>query len=447
MLHSLRGRLILLTSIGLLVTGILALIFISQAIEETFFAYISEQENARLERVESLESVLPEMLSAYYRTHPNPSELAKITEDLEWLIPGEFVLTSRGGRQLLPTADIGFCGSPLSVMNQGQAIGQICFESDSRALELVDATPFQASVQSSLITALLIASGLALFLTLVFANRLLKPLDALTRAVHLVDRGQIPPPILSNSVSEIQELTSAFNAMAARLEQAETLRQNMVSDVAHELRTPLTNLAGYLEAADDGVVELTPALIRSLMEEATLLTRLVDDLQDLALAESSQIPMQIEPLQIKSLIAAALQILQLPADKKAIELTIGAHEYLPLVAADETRIHQVLRNLIDNAVAHTPNGGRVTISARTRQREVEVRVNNTGQPINAQHLPFVFERFYRADRSRARATGGYGLGLAIVKQLIEAHGGRVGVESTPTAGTSFFFTLPLAVSS
>jgi len=218
----------------------------------------------------------------------------------------------------------------------------------------------------------------------------------------------------------------------------------MISDVAHELRTPLANIRGYLEALRDRVVEPSPEVVDSLYDEAMILSRLVDDLQELALAEAGQLRLAREPVDVADVVQQAVQSFQPQAAAKGLTVEAELAGALPPVDADRQRVGQVLRNLLRNAVAYTPAGGKVTVSARQVGEEVEVAVRDTGVGIAPEHLPYIFERFYRADRSRTRSTGGAGLGLTIVKELVEAHGGHVRVESQVGAGSTFTFTLPVA---
>jgi signal transduction histidine kinase len=216
----------------------------------------------------------------------------------------------------------------------------------------------------------------------------------------------------------------------------------MVSDVAHELRTPLSNIRGYLEALQDNVIQPTPEAIDSLYEEALLLHRLVNDLQELAIAEAGQLKLARQPVAISDSVDKAVQVVQGRVNgSHTIHTEIDAS--LPLANVDSERIGQVLRNLLNNAVEYTPPGGNIRVGARQVQGQIQVNVYNEGGGIASVHLRNVFERFYRVDDSRTRETGGSGLGLAIVKQLVEAHGGRVWVESKPGHHVNFVFTLPL----
>jgi signal transduction histidine kinase len=303
---------------------------------------------------------------------------------------------------------------------------------------------FLASVNTSLAVGVVVGGLAAAVLALVFSRRVLGRVDALTTAARLMERGDLTQRVSVGSRDEIGELARAFNAMAESLARTERLRRTMVTDVAHELRTPLTNVRGYLEALRDGVAEPTPSLIASLHDEALLLGRLVDDLQELTLAEAGQLRLDRAAWTLDDLVGSAVELARPRALEKGVALRADFSPDLPTVDADRNRIGQVLHNLLGNAITHTDTGGEIVVSAGQHPGEVEVRVHDTGAGIPAEHLPYVFERFYRADRSRARATGGAGIGLAIVKELVQAHGGRVGIESAPGRGTTVTFTLPIA---
>ena len=303
---------------------------------------------------------------------------------------------------------------------------------------------FLSAVNRSVLFGALVASLAAVVVTLVLSDRILRPVERLTTAARRLQAGDLTVRVLADSKDEIGQLARAFNAMAGGLAQQEELRRNMVSDVAHELRTPLTNLRGYLEAARDGLVPPDGALVDNLYEETMLLQRLVADLQELAQAEAGQLALELQPVALVGIVEQAVGMLRPQADAKGLAVRVALPDDLPLVNADPERVGQVLRNLLNNAVAHTPMGGEITVAARSGSQEVAVSVRDTGSGISPEHLPHVFERFYRADKSRARQTGGAGLGLAIVKQLVVAHGGSVSVESEPGRGSTLTFTLPLA---
>ena len=303
---------------------------------------------------------------------------------------------------------------------------------------------FNTSVNQSLLIAIAVAGLVGLLLTFFLSRSILRPVDELISAARAMEKGDLSQRVTVRSKGELGELANAFNAMAEGLTRLEQLRQNMVTDVAHELRTPLSNVRGYLEALRDGVVDPTPEMIASVYEEAMLLNRLVDDLQELALAEAGHLNLLRQPVNVQEVVEKAVQSLKAQAGEKGVSMAVDLPDDLPLVEADAERLGQVLRNLLKNAILNTPSGGEIAIRARTVDSQVEVSVEDNGLGISAEHLPYVFERFYRVDQSRARTTGGAGLGLAIVKQLVEAQGGQVEIDSQVNVGTRISFTSPIA---
>jgi signal transduction histidine kinase len=303
---------------------------------------------------------------------------------------------------------------------------------------------FVGSVNRSLLFAVAAAGLVAILLTTLLSRSMLRPIGALIAAARAMEKGDLSQRVNIQAGGEIGELAKAFNAMADGLDRLEKLRRNLVTDVAHELRTPLSNVRGYLEAIQDGVIRPTPEVIVSVYEETMLLNRLVDDLQELALAEAGQLRFLRQPVQIQDIVEKTVNLISPQAANKGVQVEINLPEDLPAIVADEERIGQVLRNLLNNALTNTPSGGVIRVAARTVDSLVEVSVQDTGVGIAAEHLPYVFERFYRVDKSRARVTGGAGLGLAIVKQLVEAQGGQVAITSQVGQGTTVSFTTPVA---
>jgi len=290
----------------------------------------------------------------------------------------------------------------------------------------------------------LVAVAIAVALTFLLSRRTLAPVKALTSAAKRLGRGDFSQRVQIKDKSELGELARTFNSMAGDLERAEKLRQNMVADVAHEIRTPLSNIRGYLEALRDGVIKPDAKAIRSLYEEASLLSRLVDDLQELSLAEAGELKLARRAEDIGELIRQAVAAVEAQEKAKGLSLAVELPDRLPPVNIDSRRIGEVLRNLLENAVAHTGKGDTITVTARQLDKLVEISVTDSGEGIPAKELPNIFERFYRVDKSRARATGGSGLGLTIARRLVEAHGGRIEVQSEPGKGSRFAFTVPVA---
>lgn len=305
------------------------------------------------------------------------------------------------------------------------------------------AVAFLAAVNRSLLLSAGVATLLALGLTLVLSRRILGPVEALTSAARALERGNLAQRVEVTSQDEVGELAKAFNSMAGSLARNEQLRKNMVTDVAHELRTPLSNIRGYLEAMRDGVMPSDRQTLDSVHEEAVQLSRLVDDLQELSMAEAGQLKLDRSPTDLAEVVDRNLRASAAQATAKGVSLERDLPPEMPLVEMDPGRIGQVLRNLISNALGHTSAGGKVTVGAYRMETEVQLWVADTGSGILPEHLPHIFERFYRVDPSRTRSTGGSGIGLTISRQLVEAHGGRIWAESEPGSGSTFQFTLPL----
>jgi histidine kinase len=305
---------------------------------------------------------------------------------------------------------------------------------------------FKASFDDALLLAALAAGGVAILVSLFLSRGITAPLRALTEASRDIADGQYSKRVEARSPDELGELAHSFNQMAEKLEQVETMRLQLVGDVSHELRTPLSAIKGSMEGLIDGVLPATPETYQQIRQEADRLARLVDDLQELSRVEAGAYSLERHPVSVAEIIQSVLKRLAPQALTKNIVIHQEIPDGLPSVLVDADRITQVLVNLVGNALQYTPAGGDVTLCAERKAKEVFISVADTGIGIPAEHLPHLFTRFYRVDKSRSRqAGGGSGIGLTIARHMVEAHGGRIWVESAGVGkGSTFKFTLPVA---
>ena len=469
-MHSLRTRLILV--IILVTTGAVAAVGLlsSRVTTNEFRRYVASDDRSSLDRFGSA-------LAEQYRSAGQWSGAQELLDRIGDIADRRLLLVDTSGRvlaaaprdqlnaQITVTPDhtiswerqkdagpnkvlekIVLVGVPHQLIRdaQSQPVG-ILYSIEGPSPAARNRTQFVGTVNRTLLLAVLAGGLAALILTFILTGRLLKPIKSLTLAAHNIENGDLSRRVVTSSRDEIGMLAQAFNSMADKLVRTEELRRNMVTDIAHELRTPLTNIRCQLETLQDGLARPEPAVINSLYEEAMLLNRLVDDLQELALAEAGMLSLSPQPMPVDREIAEAVDAIQPQARDKGIEISIqGSPAGLPLVYADRRRVGQILRNLLSNAIAHTEPGGQIEVSALPQAGSVMIAVCDNGEGIAPEHLSRIFERFHRTDASRARSSGGYGLGLAIVKQLVIAQGGQVSVDSQLGRGSTFSFTLPVA---
>jgi signal transduction histidine kinase len=461
MLASLRVRLVVMFMLVVMIAvGTVALV-VSQSTTSNLQVYTQAKDD---------QQIITTVLDAYHQ-HESQQALQALVERLARNAHQRVILVDHQGRvladsahaligKMMPPPAISDGGAPVAL--QGRASGGNTVSPPEPVLSISTDLPsptgpgvfftttdsaeatFLTAVNRSLWLAVLIAGLTSLLLALAFASSLARPLHLLTVSARRMEAGDLSQRVAIKSTGEIGALAHAFNAMAESMSRAERLRRNLVSDVAHELRNPLMNLRGTLELLQDDVLAPTPETLASLYEETSLLSRLVADLQDLSLAEAGQLRLARQPVSLQDVVLHTEQMVQPALAQKRLTLRVQVPADLPAVKADPERVAQVLRNLLTNAITHTPSEGEITVAAERDGAMVSISVRDTGAGIAPEHLPYLFERFYRADASRARATGGTGLGLAIVKQLVEAHGGRVGVESRPGEGARFTFSLPVA---
>lgn len=301
-----------------------------------------------------------------------------------------------------------------------------------------------AVISGRLLLGILIVAGAATLITILLARRLMRPITALTSAAEGLQTGDLSYRVEVDENGEIGSLAEAFNSMAESLEESDGMRRTMTADIAHELRTPLANIRGYLEAAQEGIVQPDEGLLATVHEEAMMLQHLVEDLETLTQADAGRLQLDKERLSVPDVVVHVADAHRARSEAAGVSLTVVGPDDGLDVSADPVRLRQAIGNLVDNALRHTKSGGTVTIATARTSADVVVTVSDTGDGIPPEHLPHVFDRFYRADPSRNRATGGSGLGLAIVRQIAEAHSGSVEASSVVGAGTTVTLRLPAA---
>ena len=297
--------------------------------------------------------------------------------------------------------------------------------------------------QDSIILVAITGSIIGILFGTLVSRSLTAPLNSLVEGARAIRDRRFSQRVTATGSQEIAEVAQAFNEMAEALEEAENLRRNLVADVAHELRTPLSVLQAQLYAILEDVYPLDKSQITRLYDQTRVLSRLVNDLHELSQAEARQLPLSLESLDLRLIIEDIVTTFEPIAQDKGIILTTELSPDLPIMSLDAERINQVLYNLANNALRHTPAGGTVTIRANCTNDYVCLAVEDTGEGIPQAHLKHIFDRFYRIDSTRNRSTGGVGLGLAIVRAIVEAHGGKIQATSNGTSGSTFTILLPL----
>lgn len=328
-------------------------------------------------------------------------------------------------------------------MGMGQGHGMMRQEHWQEEAELE--ADFRAALNDALLRTGIAALIAAALVSWLMAWYIVRPVKALVAASQRIAGGHYQERLHLRSNDELGDLIGSFNDMAAALEQTESLREQLIADVSHELKTPLASIMGLMEGLQDGVIPPNPETFQLVHQEADRMKRLVQDLQELSRAEAGQIVFQLRPCEPAALVKFALERLRPQFNEKGIALGCAVPDGLPLVRADFERTGQVLLNLLGNALQYTPTAGHVTVKAERRAGEVCFCVQDDGVGLAEDDLERVFQRFYRVDKSRSRASGGSGIGLTIARYLIEAQGGRIWAESAGLGrGSSFAFTLPCA---
>lgn len=289
-----------------------------------------------------------------------------------------------------------------------------------------------------------IAAVIALAISRWLARGMTQPLRDMAEAARRMETGDYSTRVHTNSRDEVGQLAVAFNRMSAELELLETSRRDLVANVSHELKTPITAIRAHLENLLDGVEEPNHEVLEVMLAQSERLGRLVEQLLDLSRLESGEVPLRREEVSLGPLVTQVMSEIEVASADRDVDVRSDVPDDLPSIEADPERVHQVIFNLVDNAVRFTPEGGEVRIQAHRHNGSVEVSVADTGVGIPPEALPRLFERFYRVDPARAREDGGTGIGLAIARSVVEAHGGTIRAESEPGQGSTFTFDLPVA---
>ena len=461
-------KLLATSAIVALVVGVLVTWLVGRATRQEFHLFVTAIGQRQAERIAPL-------LASYYEfegswdgveaviTFQSSSRLMPMHRDRMmgegdldmWQMMGTQILIADAGGQIVAgsagelvgvqvDADSLAAGAPIWVDKElvGTALVTVGAFSESQNDQ------FLSQVSRATLLASLVAGGVALLLGGLIAWGVTRPMRELTQATQAIAAGDLSQRVNIQAGDEMGDLAAAFNQMAAELERAEALRRQMTADIAHELRTPLSVIQGNVEALQDGVFPLTIEALEPIQTKTALLSRLVQDLHNLALAEAGQLPLDRQPTELAKLIERITAAFQPAAEAKSISLEVDARADLSPADVDPQRIEQVLVNLLSNALRHTPAGGAISIElASSNARQLGIRVTDSGPGIPAEALSKVFERFYRVEQGRARSESGQGsgLGLAVARSIVEAHGGSIGVENVPGQGASFWLVLPAAL--
>jgi signal transduction histidine kinase len=442
-MHKIQFRLLMFFILVVVIAASTSSIFMGIAFQRQMNQYEQAMDQSRIIRTERI-------LVHHYVTLGSWFGVQPLLDQVGQMYGRRLVLTNNSGVVVADTAkelvnqqfDLQWTGVDISLDTPPIKIGTVYISpAGGRSSEV---SILMRAINFFLILGGVLAIVVASIITLFLSRRISMPIQALTVAAVKLGKGDFSQRVSIDDQGEIGQLAKSFNNMADDLENAENLRRNMVSDVAHELRSPVANIRIQLEAIEDKLLKPDTRTISSLHEEVVLLSRLIDDLQDLSLMEAGRLKLDKQPAEILKIIEQAKEALLSKVQSHNIRIEVNVAEGLPDCDVDQHRIGQVVRNLLNNAIAHTAEGGMINISAKRIDNMVEVCIKDNGEGIAAKELPNIFERFYRVDKSRSRATGGSGLGLTITRRLVEAHGGKIWVESEAGKGSRFYFTIPEA---
>ncbi len=330
----------------------------------------------------------------------------------------------------------------LPIIYKNKTVGYIFSGSMIVTKLTMEEESFLNNIRTIIILVTLFILSISIIFSYIFSKRLTKPITELSKASKQIESGNYKVRVNSEGKDEIAQLTSSFNNMAKSIDSSDTWRKQIIADSAHELRTPVTLIQGNLEMILEGVYKADSSHIQNIYDETLVLSRLIKELQQLSSAESGSMSLNIDKLNLNSLIDNTMEIFNAGKSKDKIELINSINTNLPLINGDEQKLKQVFSNILANAYRHTPSGGNIEIKAEINNSNLTIRIKDTGSGVPEKDLEKIFERFYRTDSSRNRETGGSGLGLAISREIIRLHKGTIHAESQKLKGTTIVVCLP-----
>lgn len=450
----LRSKVLISLTAVIIIMGLFQSLFFQSRVEKMFENYLSESDEMKVEMIKRA-------VTSYYVSTGSLEGVDQILDisnrmnmdmDMENMMGhmgGTIGITilEASGEIVVDTTTKNMKDKNSSVQEpliiKGEIIGTfIAYPVKSESVSRIE-KQFVQSVNVTILLGFLVAVLLSLIIGLFLSRKITKPLTQLVSGIEQVSKGKTNFRVSIDSKDEFRQLGDAFNKMTETLERTEHIRKSLVADVAHELRTPLAIIRAKLESIQAGALEATEEVILNVSDEVYRLSRLVNDLQQLSLAESRSLPLHKKRTEINGFIESILSQFQWFAEEKNIRLHLNKSSNEIFLEIDRDRMTQVFVNLLGNALRYTSESGTVTVDIKIEGRSVILDFQDTGTGIDEEKLPFIFDRFYRVDESRKRDEGGAGLGLSIAKGFVEVHGGNIRVLSTKGEGTTFEVILPL----
>lgn len=458
----LQTKLIIAFASIVIVLAILQSFFFQQRVGNDFEDYISKNDSERI-------ALWQELLTEYYIYYGSfdgvqeflnfsmvdirskkgymggRNYLLPMTDNLDiMVVNSEGIVIADSNQFFIGKKGENISGVHEDIIVEGEKVGElIAFREKTIGLQTIE-EQFIESMNVSIIVSAIISVFIAVIFGLFMSNKITKPLEKLMIGIRHLSKGDTSYRVEVDTKDEFNQLAIAFNDMSLQIKQNEDVRRTLVADVAHELRTPLSILSGRLESIQEGAIEPTQEVIVQLNDEVYRLTRLVSDLQQLSLAEAGKLQLNKVDVNINEMVRKVIYHFSWLAEEKNIEIKFYTNIDFE-ISIDPDRITQVIINILGNSLRHTPENGTIEIDLLKSQsnNEVIIKIKDSGTGIDKEHLPYIFDRFYRTDTSRSRDQGGTGLGLSIAKGFVEAHRGNIVVESENGKGTAFIITIPI----